>query len=148
MLFHDRPSLRKSVPRADFQPYIASVNPVPNRGPELLRNRSLQLNSEVRNAAAGIQLERRRNRLRWACLDAARATAAAILFRLIRRQFESGDDLRNKEPITERPADQVGVFACEAESRALRQVTFQQRPGIDIPQALGSRTAKRIHELS
>ncbi len=46
--------LRKAVPRADQLAVIAAVDAVANQRPEFGRNRSLQLNRQVGDAASGI----------------------------------------------------------------------------------------------
>src|SRR5688572_22845585 len=144
MFPHERAFLREAVPRARLQANVASVNAIPDRGPELLRNRSLQLDGQVGNAAPRIQSKWPGDRLRRASIDAARADAAAIFLRLIRRQLQRGDDLREEKPVPKRTADQVRVLARKTNSRALRQIPLQQRAGIHVPQALRFRTAKRV----
>ena len=78
--------------------------------------------------------------------DAARAFAAMILLRRVRFQFQRRDDFREQNPVAELPADDIGVLADKAESGALGEVAFQQRPGVHIPQRAGSGAAKLIHE--
>ncbi len=38
-----------------------------------------------------------------------------------------------KNPVAEFAADEIGVFADKNKPGALRQIAFQQRPGIHIP---------------
>ena len=52
--------------------------------------------------------------------------------RIFQRQFMAVF-LREEKPIAQFPADQVGVLADKAQTGALREIAFQQGPGIDIP---------------
>jgi hypothetical protein len=69
-----------------------------------------------------------------------------ISLRAIRCEFGSGDDFREKNPIAQAPADEVGVFADETQARPLREVPFQQRPGVYIPKRPCSLAAEFIHK--
>ena len=97
-------------------------------------NGAFQLDGEVGDAAARVQLERRGDGGGGAGGEAARAFAAMILLRRVRLQFERRDDFREKNPVAESAADEVGVLADEAETGALREVAFQQRAGVHIPE--------------
>ncbi len=78
---------REPVPRADRQAIVAAKNPVANGRAQFDRNRALQLNRQIRDAFAGIQLKGRRDGLGGTGREAAGAFAAMIFFRCVGRQF-------------------------------------------------------------
>src|SRR5688572_7208087 len=69
----------EAVPRADRQAIVAAIDAVADRLPEFLGDRALMLDGEIGDAAARIELERRRKRVGRADVEAARAAAAADL---------------------------------------------------------------------
>ena len=64
----------------------------------------------------------------------------------VRLQFERGDDFRDKNPIPQLPADEVGMLAHEAKSGALRKIAFKQRAGVHVPKRPGIGAAEIVHK--
>ena len=60
MLRHHRTRPRKTVPRTDRQAIVASENPVAHGRAQFHRDRAFQLDGQIGNAAARVQLERAR----------------------------------------------------------------------------------------
>ena len=90
----------------------------------------------------GVQPERGGEGPRRAGVQAAGAGPAAVFLRWVRLQLERGDDLAQKNPVPQRSADEVGVFADEAQPGALGEIPFEQRAGIDIPERASARAAE------
>src|SRR5207248_1615187 len=65
--------------------------------------------------------------------NATSARTAVIPLRGIGFQIERRDNLSQKNPIAEFPADHIGVLADESQPRPLRQIALQQRAGVDVP---------------
>ena len=70
-------SLGKTIPRTNFETVITTKYPVPDCFPKFLRNGSLMLYREIRNASASIQMMRRCDGLSRATVDALSAFAAS-----------------------------------------------------------------------
>ena len=105
-----------------------------NRRAKFKRDGAFQFDREIGNATAGVELEWRSDGGCWAGGNAAGAGAATVFLGRIRFEFDGGDDFGEENPIAELAADEVGVFADEAETGALGEIAFEQRPGVDIPQ--------------
>src|SRR5512134_2168286 len=75
--------LGEAVPRTDELAVVATVHAVADQRPQLLRDRALVLDGEVRNATPRVELVGAADRLRRADLDAALAGAAGVLFRIV-----------------------------------------------------------------
>ena len=88
------------------------------------------LDRQVRDAAARIELVRRGDRARRADLDAARARAATVGDRFIRRQGEIGEDLAEEEHRAGILRQQQRVLAAPAEARLARQFHLEHRRGV------------------
>src|SRR5207244_7032631 len=101
---------------------------------------------QVGDAEPRVELERARDRARGAGVDTTGARAAAIFLRKVRFQFEGRDDFGEENPVAKLAADEVGVFADETESGALRQVAFEQRAGVSIPARTRARAAESDRE--
>ena len=56
-----------------------------------------------------------------------------IFLRRVRFEFQRRQDFRKKNPVAEFAADEIRVLADKAESGALREIAFQNRPGVHIP---------------
>ena len=125
MRLHQLAFAGESVPRTCRQTIVTAENAIANSWTQLNGNRSFQFNREVGDAKSRVQLERRGDGARGTGRDAACAGAAAILFRLVRFQFERGKNLSEKNPVAQFPADNIGVLADESNSRALSKVPFQ-----------------------
>ena len=134
MLRHHRTRPRKTIPRADGQTIVAPENPVAYSRAQFHRDGPFQLDGQIRNAAARVQLEGRDDGGCGAGVQAAPASSAMIPLRRVRRQFERGNDLRQKKPVAQLPADEVRMFADETQSSPLRQIPLQQRPRVHVPQ--------------
>src|SRR6266436_7250898 len=91
-------NLREPVPRACVQTIIATKDPISDKRAKLERNRAFQFNREIRNAAARIKSMRSSDRTGRTCFDATLTASASIGDWLIRRQFESRQNLRQKQP--------------------------------------------------
>jgi hypothetical protein len=70
--------LSEFVPGADREAIVAAEDPVADLGPQLCRDGALVLDGEVRDAAPGIELERGREGVRRAGVEAAAAGAAMV----------------------------------------------------------------------
>src|SRR5262245_40464024 len=68
--------LGEAVPWTDELTVVAAIDAVADKGTQLLRNRALVLDREVRDAAAGVELVGAADRLRRADVDAAPAGPA------------------------------------------------------------------------
>src|SRR3989344_8470312 len=70
--------LRETVPRADQLAVIATIDAVADQGAQLLGDRAVQLDSEIGDAAARIQLVRRNDGAGRADVETGMAGAAMI----------------------------------------------------------------------
>ena len=119
------------VPGADREAVVAAVDAIAHRGAELPRYVPLVLDREIRDAAPGIELVRRRERVGRAHLQAGAAAAAMIGLRRIGRQREVGEDLAEEQPGAEAARYQVGVLALPADPGLLGQRLLQDRRRVD-----------------
>ena len=110
--------LRELVPRADGEAIVAAVDAVADGLAELARDRALVLDGEIGDAAARIELVRRRKRVGRADVEAGAAGAAGIGLGRVRRQRHPGDDRAEEQPGAEFAADEIGVLALPAEPAA------------------------------
>ncbi len=121
-----------AVPRAHILADVAPEDVRPHGGAFPFRNAAAQFDGEVRDAQARIEgVSRasfgRHDGLRGTCVDAARARAAAVRRRRIRRDFERDQQFPQKEPRAAALVDQAGVAADPSESRRARIRALQQR---------------------
>lgn len=72
------PFPREPIPRTHRQTIVAPEDTRTHRHPQLLRNRALQLDRQIRNASTRIQPERRGNRTRGTRHQTPRATPTAV----------------------------------------------------------------------
>src|SRR6056297_13664 len=113
--------LRVAVPRAYRLAVVAAVDAVAYGFAEFKRNRALEFYRQVGNAASGIELVRRRDRLGRADVDAYAARPAVVAHRLVGFELEVGIDFAEKEPTPGMPIQQVGVLAYPAQPGLGRQ---------------------------
>lgn len=119
------------VPRAHFQAIVAAEDPVPDERAQFNGDRTFQFDGQVADAQPRIQPVRGDNRPCRAGIETTVAGAAVFALGRVGRQIEVGENFAEKDPVAELAADQVGVFADEADPRPLRQVAFENRPGIN-----------------
>jgi len=131
--FHQAAFAREPVPGARRQAIVAPVNAVADGRAQLDRDRAFELDGQIGNAAARIDLERRSDGGGRAGGDAPDAGAAAIFLGRIRVKFERRDDFRQEQPVAEASADEIRVLADKSQPGALREVAFQNRPGVHVP---------------
>src|ERR1039458_9475086 len=134
MCLHHLTFAREPVPWTNLEAIVAAKDAVANRRAQFNRDGPLQLNGQVRDAPPRIELERGGDGRRRARGDAACAGAAAVLLRRIRLKVQRSDDFGQKEPVAQLATDEIGVLADEPQPGALRQIAFEQRPGVHIPQ--------------
>ena len=96
MTAHQSSLPSEPVPGTDSKAIVAAVNAVANRWTQLFRTGTFQLDSQIGDAATGIELKRRGNRISGARLDATGTSAAMVLFREIRFEFEGSDNFTKK----------------------------------------------------
>ena len=119
---------------------------LPIAGAEISRYCATQFDGQIGDAAPRIELERGRDRPRRTGGNAARARAAAVLLGRVGLQLERGDDFREEHPVAEPAADEISMLADESQPRPLRQIAFEQRPRIHIPQRTRVCAAQSVHE--
>src|SRR5436189_3582111 len=84
------------------------------------------------------------NRACWAGCDATVARSAAILDRLIRRQFKCGQNFCEKKPGPKPFIDKHGAFAVPANASLRGMIPFQYRSGVDVTFLLSTEAAKEF----
>ena len=125
-----RGALRVFVPGAHQLAVVTAIDAVSDQRPQLHGNGTRMLDRQVRDAAPRIELVRRGDRARRADLDAARARAAPVGDRFIRRQGEVGEDLAQEEHRAGILRQQQGVLATPADARLARQFHLEHRRGV------------------
>src|SRR6185295_16215271 len=85
--------LRELVPRADELAVVAAVDPVPHQRAQVLRDRALVLDGEVRDAASRVELIGTDDGAGRADVHAFRARAAVLALSFVDRQRQVGVDL-------------------------------------------------------
>ena len=123
--FRARP--RERVPRADGLAVVAAVHAIADERPELLRDRALQLDGQVRNAAARVELVGRADRLRGADVHALRAGPAMLARGRIHRQRQAGVHLAEEEPGACFAREEQRVLAAPADARLARELDLHHR---------------------
>ena len=150
-------ALGELVPRADGLAIVAAVHLVADQGPHLDGNGALQLDRQVGNAAARVELVRPQDGLRRAHRDARRALAATRRFRRVHGQRHVDEDLAKEKEGTALAVDQQGMLAAPAQASLLRQFDFHHGRRIaedavtevaDLAlDALGQLLQARTHDL-
>src|SRR5206468_8300805 len=136
----------EAVPRAGLEAIVAAEDSRAEQWAQFDGDAAVEFDGEVGDTAAGVELERRRNRIGRASRDATGTGAATVFLRRVRLQFQRGEDFRQVKPVAELAADQVGVLADEAQSGPLRQVPFEHWPGVHVPERARARTAEVVDE--
>lgn len=129
---HEGTLLGESIPRASGEAIVAAVDAVAKGGAEFFGDGAFEFDGEVGDAEAGIELEGGDDGLCGASGDATGAGAAAVGFGGVGVQGECGEDFCEEKPVAESAADEVGVFADEAEAGALGEVAFEDGAGVDV----------------
>jgi hypothetical protein len=80
----------------------------------------------------------------WTGCDATVACPAAILDRLIRRQFKRGQNFREEKPGSEPLIDKHGAFAVPTDASLRGVIPFQHGPGVDVTFLLSAKAAKKL----
>jgi len=92
--------LGETVPGADVEAFVAAVDPVADKRAQIFRNGALELNGQVGDAAAGVELVGRGDRPGRAGRDAAHARSAVVPLRRVGLEFQRGDDFAQEQPRT------------------------------------------------
>ena len=126
--------LGELVPRADQLAVVAAEDAVAHQGAQFLGNRALQLDGQVGDAAACVELiRRRRMRLGRADIDAGAAACRSVRWRAARRPAAADRCKSRRERTTSRPCVLISiVFLPIQPSPAFsRQRLFQHRRAVD-----------------
>src|SRR5579864_4841810 len=134
MCLHEGARLREPVPGTNRQAFVASINTVAYRRAQFDGDRSFELNREVGNAFARVQLKGRGNSLGRTCGDTASACSAAINLRPVRRQLQRRENFRKKDPVSQSSADEVRVFSYKSQPGSLGEVALENWAGVHVPQ--------------
>ena len=122
----------KTVPRADNLAVIAPKHPVADHRAQLFRDRSFQLNGQVRNALARIQHVWPDKGIGGANIQASGASPAMLGFvRLVHRQRQVDKQFTQEEVATRLAIEHQGVFANPAQPGFLCDGFFQHRGAVD-----------------
>src|SRR5580698_9230493 len=95
----DGGEFREAVPRADIEAIITAEHVVADERTKLDGDRTFQLDREIADAEAGVELVRRDDGARRAGVDAAMTGAAVFVLGLVGFQFEVRQDFGEKNPI-------------------------------------------------
>jgi hypothetical protein len=123
--------LRELVPGADRQAIVAAIDAVANQGAHLARDRPLQFDGQIGNAAPGVELIRCREGRCGADVETAPAGTAMVALGLVGRQLQRGENSAEEEPRAHTARHQVGVLALPAQPGRLSQRLLHDRGGID-----------------
>src|SRR5688572_15562666 len=132
---------RELVPRAEELAIVAAEDSVADGLAQRLRYRTAQLDREIRDAAAGIELVRSDDRLRGADVEAGAAGPAVVGHGHVRRQRQVGVELAEQEPRSV-AIEQIRVLAdppkaCIASERLLEHGRAVDEDAIaELPDAL------------
>ncbi len=128
------------VPGTDLLADVAAEDPVAHLRPELLGDRPLQLDGQVGDAAAGVQLPGAADGVGGAGLDAAGAAPAAIgLEGFVRRQLQGGEQLAQQQPGAQLRVDEDRVLAEPADPGPPGVLPLQDRAVVDVRLHVGLR---------
>src|SRR5262245_2475399 len=106
----------EAVPGADELAVVAAVDAVADERPQLLWNRALVVDGEVRDTAASVELVGSADRLRGAHVDAALARPTSILLSRIDGKRQVAVNLAEEEPRARLAVEKQGVLAAPADS--------------------------------
>src|SRR5450631_422783 len=116
---------REFVPRANELTVIAAVDPIANGASKLDRDRSLELDGEIGNAAPGVESVGRDNGAGRTGGQTGRAAAAMRGSRLVERQIDVHIDLAEEEIRAGVAVDQIRVFPDPTQPGVARQRFFE-----------------------
>ena len=114
---------RREIPGTDVLADVAAEQMAADRRPLRFRNRALQLDREIRDAARRIDLVFVDDRAGRTRVDAQRAGAALIGDDLVGGQLEADGDARQQHPRAELRVDEAGVLADPAKARRAARST-------------------------
>src|SRR6185295_13052773 len=117
----------EAVPRTDELAVVAAVHAVADKGAQLLRDRALVLDREVRDAAARIELVGAADRLRRAHVDAALAGAAPVRLFLVDWKWEIAVDLAQEKPRASLSIEEQRVLPAPPDSGARSELDLEHR---------------------
>src|SRR5205085_5782493 len=112
------------VPRADRQAIVAPEDAVADRRPQLIGDRALVLDRQIRDAAPRIEPVGSREGGGRAGVEAAATLAAMVGFRRVGIEREAEINLTEKQPGAEFAVHPIGLLALPAETGLLRQPLF------------------------
>ena len=121
----------EAVPRAGIKAVVTAENTVAHRLAEFLGNGPLVLDGEEGDTAAGIELIRRGDCLRRTSLNAAGAASAAVGQGGIGREFEGGENDREKKPGPQLRMDPHRALAMPGHAAGCGPVAFEDRSTVD-----------------
>ena len=133
MRFHHLAFACEAVPGAGGEAVVAAIDAIADGGAQFDRDGAFEFDGEIRDAEPGVELEWRGDGVGRAGGKATSAGPATVFSGGSPVQLQGGKDLGEKDPVPKLAADEIGVFADEAQARPLGQVTFEDRPGVDIP---------------
>ena len=122
---------RKLVPGTNRKAIVATVNAVSHSRAQIPRNWALVLDCQVGNAAPRIELVRCGKCRGRTNVETGTASAAAVVFRRICREFERRKNCAEKKPRSVLARDQVCVFALPPQASARGKRLFHHRGRID-----------------
>ena len=120
----------KTVPRAHQLTVVAAEDAVADTPSQVLGDAAVVLNSQVGNAAAGIQLVGRDDGVGGAHGDAGLALAAMVFTGLVYGQGDVGVDFTEEKPAAGLTVEHQGVFALPAQPGFGRQRLFHHRGAV------------------
>ena len=133
---HHGPFFCEPVPGTGRKAIITSEDSVPDRFSKLNWNGTFQFDGEIGNAASGVELEGRGERVGGTGGEAARAGTAAVFLGLVRLQIQGGEDFPQKQPVAESAADEVGVFADKPDACPFCKLALEHRSGVRVPKGV------------
>src|SRR5215472_3046542 len=133
MRLHKFAFASKPVPGTRGQAIVTAVDALADQRTQFDRNWTFELDRQIRDTPAGIELEWACDRSRGTQLDAPRTRAATIDLGSVRLQLQRGENLGEEYPVPELATDEVRMLANKTESGALCEIAFKDRTGIDIP---------------
>ncbi len=138
-----------AIPGADQLAIVASIDAIAEGGAQFHRNRALQFDGEVGNAAPGVELPGRGDGAGRAGGHARRTGSAVRAGRLIDRQLQIGIDLAEEEVRAGLARDQIGVLADPAQSGVARQgfLEYRRAVGVDAMAVRAGQGGQEIRQL-
>src|SRR5271157_4307478 len=121
-----------TVPRTNILADVAAEDLPSNSGAQFFRDRAALLDGEIRNALGGVELIRRRKRVRRTSIETARAGAAVVRRRQIGRQFQRSEHDAEEKPRSQLPVQDAGVLTNPANSRVLGEDALNHRTSVNV----------------